>query len=99
MSERKTLEEQIIRLEQKQNDWFEPLQEWINEAASAAKIARDNDLFAKKALLTKIYGSNLILQNKKALGRAQNIWAARRAAPKCFLVERAMGLEPTLSPM
>jgi hypothetical protein len=61
MSRIKTLEEQNIRFEQKQNDWLEPFKDWINEAANAAKIARDNDLFAKKVLVKKIFGSNLIL--------------------------------------
>ncbi len=53
ISQKKTLEEQIIRFEQKQNDWFEPFRNWINEAAKAAKIARDNDLFTKKVLAQK----------------------------------------------
>ena len=86
MSAKKTFEEQIVRLEQKQNDWLEPFREWINEAANAAKIARDNDLFAKKELALKIYGLNLVLENKKALGRAQNIWSRLRRDPKCFSV-------------
>jgi DNA invertase Pin-like site-specific DNA recombinase len=88
MSQIKTLEEQNIRFEQKQNDWLEPFREWINEAANAAKIARDNDLFAKKVLASKIYGSNLVLENKKARGEAQNQWAALCAAPRSLTVVR-----------
>ena len=101
MGQKKTLEEQIIRFEQKQNDWLEPMREWINEAAKAAKIARDNDLFAKKVLASKIFGSNLVLENKKARGSAQNQWAAQSAAhnnvnkiPKSQLLAPLIGIEP-----
>jgi len=93
MSQIKTLEEQIIRFEQKQNDWLGPMREWINEAANAAKIARNNDLFAKKELLLKIYGSDLYLENKKAKGEARFPFAALAASPfaasaanQCFSV-------------
>ena len=94
MSEIKTLEEQNIRFEQKQNDWLEPFEEWVNEAANAAKIARDNDLFAKKVLALKIFGSNLVLENKKARGEAQNQWAALCAAPQSLTVVPGTGVEP-----
>ena len=97
MSRIKTLEEQNIRFEQKQNDWLEPFKDWINEAANAAKIARDNDLFAKKVLVSKIFGSNLILENKKARGEAQNQWAALCAAPRSLTVVGCLGVEPSTS--
>ena len=94
MSQIKTLEEQNIRFEQKQNDWLEPMREWINEVANAAKIARDKDLFAKKVLALKIFSSNLVLENKKTRGSAQNQWAALCAAPQSLTVVRMRGLEP-----
>ncbi len=94
MSEIKTLEEQNIRFEQKQNDWLEPFKNWINEAANAAKIARDNDFFSKKVLAAKIFGSNLVLENKKARGSAQNQWAALCAAPRSLTVVGEKGVEP-----
>ncbi len=99
MSEIKTLEEQNIRFEQKQNDWLEPFKNWINEAANAAKIARDTNLFNKKVLALKIFGSNLVLENKKARGSAQNQWAALCAAPRNLTVVRAHGFEPWASSM
>ena len=95
LSKIKTLEEQTIRFEQKQNDWLEPFQSWIKEAANTTKIAKSDNLFTKKELLLKIFGSNLILVNKKAHGEAQNAWAAIRAARRCFVVEPRVGIEPT----
>ena len=86
MSEIKTLEEQNIRFEQKQNDWLEPFEKWINEAANAAKIARDTNLFDKKVLALKIFGSNLVIENKKARGSAQNQWAVLSPNPRSLTV-------------
>ena len=80
MSEKKTLEEQIIRFEQKQNDWLEPFRNWINKALNAPKIARNKNLFEKKVLAEEIFGSNLRLAARKASGRPQNQWAALCAA-------------------
>src|SRR3989338_2464999 len=91
MSEKKTLEEKIITLEQKQNDWLEPFREWINTAQNAPKIARDEALFPKKVLAKEIFGSNLQLAEKVARvgvpkskknpkNPPKNQGAARRAA-------------------
>ena len=91
IGKKKTLEERIIALEQKQNNWLEPFREWINKAQNAPKIARNEALFEKKALAKEIFGSNLLLVNKKARvsipensknpeNSPQNQWAALRAA-------------------
>ena len=61
---KKSLEEKISSLLQKQNGWFEPMQEWINDAQNLNGIARDNDLFAKKVVAKEIFGSNLLLGEK-----------------------------------
>jgi hypothetical protein len=39
MSEKKSLEEQIVRLEQNRNSWFEPLINWIQDAQTLNAIA------------------------------------------------------------
>lgn len=80
MSQKKTLEEQIIKFEQKQNDWLELFEEWINKAQNVPKIARDKNLFEKKVLAEEIFGSNLRLAARKASGKPQNQWAALCAA-------------------
>ena len=48
LSEKKSLEEKISRIEQKQNDWLEPMENWINYAQNIGKIARDSNLLEKK---------------------------------------------------
>ena len=78
--EKKSLEEKIIRIEQKQNGWLEPMAEWIKVASSLEKTARDNDLFAKKVIAKEIFGSNLRLASRAVRGEPQNQWAALGAA-------------------
>ncbi|PIS16378.1 MAG: hypothetical protein COT61_04255, partial [Candidatus Portnoybacteria bacterium CG09_land_8_20_14_0_10_44_13] len=57
LSEKKSLEEQMARIEQKQTGWLEPMAEWIKETENLPKIAQENDLFAKKVIAKEIFGS------------------------------------------
>ena len=66
MSEKKSLEEQTSKLTLANTSWLEPMKQWIQEASGLCKVAQGQDLFAKKTKLRKIFGSNLILSNKKA---------------------------------
>jgi predicted phage tail protein len=108
-SEKKSLEEQITKLEQKQNDWVEPMENWINYAQTLEKIASDSNLFSKKVAAKEVFGSNLLLASREARLRApsgidsepQNQWAALRAAhemasekPKSMVLMTASGFEP-----
>ncbi len=67
MSDKKSLEEKIFKLEHDQNRWLEPMQEWIKEAQNMDKIVCENDLLAKKVMAKKIFGSNLLLSDKKVV--------------------------------
>ena len=78
---KKKLEEQILKFQQTQNAWLEPMKQWIAEAANAANIARGEDLSEKRVLAQKIFGSNLKLTDKIVCSEALNPWAALRAAP------------------
>jgi hypothetical protein len=88
LSEKKSLEEQMARIEQKRTGWLEPMQEWIKEAENLPQIAREGNLFAKKVAAKEIFCSNLRLGGREAricapsaeeLSR-QNAWAALCAA-------------------
>ena len=72
LSEKKSLEEQSTRLEQKRTGWLEPMAEWIKEASSLPKIAQESNLFVKKVAAEKLFGSNLVLANREARLRARN---------------------------
>src|SRR3990167_2437293 len=73
LSEKKSLEEEIYNLSHKQNDWLEPMKEWIKDAQSLDKIASDDDLFAKKVKAKEIFGSNLSLGEKSVRASAPKI--------------------------
>ena len=66
MSQKKGFEEKFSKLTLGQNLWLEPMKKWIETAVSIYKIASSDNLEAKKSLCLEIFGSNLILKNKKA---------------------------------
>src|SRR3989344_1103053 len=101
MSERKTAEEQITRLERDAAVWLQPMREWINDASLLEEIQKNDDLPSKKSSLQKIFGSNLTLQAREARGIPRNQWFSLATAkensgksdPSTLLV-RAEGIEP-----
>ena len=103
--EKKSLDEKMTRIEQKQNDWLEPFQNWIKVASTLVKIARDNDLLQKKVAAKEIFGSNLRLASRAVRGEPVFPFsAALRAAesvgkiPESLILVGNIGLEPiTLS--
>ena len=76
MSDKRTIEEQIARLERDGGAWLEPMREWVNEAENIGQIQNTPSLPAKKSALQKIFGSNLILLNQKVSGTAHPLYAA-----------------------
>ena len=112
MSEKKSLEEKIIYQEQKQTGWIEPMKEWIKEAENLPKIAREDNLLAKKVMAKEIFGSNLRLTGgqvvwgeiKNGDTSPKNQWAALLAAhgkigkiSTCMLLVGPGGIEPPTS--
>ncbi len=102
MSEKKSAEEQIAKLEKGSGVWLEPMREWIKDASLLNKIAKIDDLPSKKSSLQKIFGSNLTLRNKKVKEIPSKQWATLCAARKnfskkggSFMVAPRVGLEPT----
>jgi len=73
LSQKKSLEEEIYDLSHKQNNWLEPMKEWIKDAQNLSGIARDTDLFAKKVKAKEIFGSNLLLGEKTVRACAPKI--------------------------
>ena len=74
---KKSLEEKISSLLQKQNDWLEPMLAWLKVAQNIGGIARDTDLFANKVCAKEIFGSNLLLGEK-------TVRTAEGGAPNSF---------------
>src|SRR3989344_4653929 len=80
MSDKKSVEEKIQRLLRRPSAWIEPTREWIKDALILDEIAKTNDLPSKKISLQKIFGSNLTLKNREAVGNGLNPWAELRSA-------------------
>jgi site-specific DNA recombinase len=80
VSKKQSLEEQIARLVQKQNAWFEPYQEWLKDAQTLAEVISSPSLALQKTFAQKIFGSNLFLKNKEIEFTPKMHWAALKAA-------------------
>jgi len=103
--EKKSLEEKITRIEQKQNDWLEPMTKWLNYAQNLVKIAKNDSLLEKKAAAKEIFGSNLRLASREAAGNPIFPYAAAQSAAatagqkdESLILERETGFEPVTSP-
>ncbi len=66
--EKKSLEENMARIEQKQHAWLEPFQSWVKVASTLVGIARDGTLLEKKGAAKEIFGSNLRLRAREIHG-------------------------------
>ena len=94
MSQRKTLEEQKAACQTGQNGWLEPLQKWILTAKNAGEIALSQALPEKRLLALEIFGSNLVLDSKKARGYCVKPWSLIPENRSLVEVVGWQGLEP-----
>ena len=101
--EKKSLDEKMVRIEQKQNDWLEPMKEWIKVASNLVKIARGSNLLEKKVATKEIFGSNLRLAAREARGNPILPYeAAQRTAElvgkksESLILVPSAGVEPAL---
>src|SRR5437870_2894902 len=70
-----TLEEQGSALVAGRSDWLEPFQKWIVTARNAGEIAVSSSLHEKRVLAQQVFGSNLVLDRKKARGSCVKPWS------------------------
>lgn len=99
MSEKKTLEEQCSSLFNGRAHWLEPFQRWVLTAKNAGEIAVSGSLTEKRGLALKIFGSNLVLDCKKARGSCVKPWSHLIENALGGGVVRAQGLEPWTIPV
>ena len=99
--EKKSLDEKMARIEQKQNDWLEPMKEWIKVATTLVKIARNSNLLEKKVAAKEIFGSNLRLASRAVRGEPVFPFSAALRAAKSvgkisesLILVRPPGFEP-----
>jgi hypothetical protein len=94
MSQKKSLEEQISALLKGQVDWLEPFQSWIISARNAGEIAVSGSLQEKRVLAQQVFGSNLVLDCKKARGSCVKPWSALVENSSTGGMVRDTGFEP-----
>ena len=94
MSHRKSLQEQSSALSKGQADWLEPFQKWILTAKNTGEIAISGSLHEKRDLALKIFGSNLVLDCKKARGYCVEPWSLLTEKHLSGGMVRIAGLEP-----
>ena len=94
MSRRKTLEEEADAHAANPANWLEPFQNWVLAAKNAGEIAFSGSLPEKKGLALKIFGSNLVLDCKKARGSALKPWSFIPENRKTGGMVGWLGLEP-----
>ncbi len=88
LGQKKRLEEEIEQAAVGVLMWVEPMKAWLNRAVSICKIAKSDDLAAKKSLCLEIFGSNLQMRQKEVVinddqflnSPQKNRWSALRAA-------------------
>ena len=104
MSERRTIEEQIVRLERAPAAWVEPVRNWIQDASRLGEMAKSEDIPSKKSPLQKVFGLNLSIHAREARGNPIPPYAALRAArisasekPLSLILEPTTGIEPVTS--
>ncbi len=94
MSQKKSLEEQSAALSAGRANWLEPFQNWIITARNAGEIAVKGSPQEKKVLAQKVFGSNLVLDCKKARGSCVKPWSLLVETSQTGGVVRIAGLEP-----
>ncbi len=103
MSERKSAEEQIARLEHDATLWLQPLRDFINDAQTLGETIQNGDLPSKKLSLQKIFGSNLSLKNRILVSTPTPPYASLREARLNFsenssvlCIAEGEGFEPSI---
>ena len=94
MSRKKSLQEQGTALLTNRNGWLEPFQNWILTARNAGEIAVSGSPQEKKALAQKVFGSNLVLDCKKARGYCLKPWSDLLESNQTGGMVGWRGLEP-----
>ena len=98
MSQKKSLEEQSKALLKGRADWLEPFQNWIITARNAGEIAVKGSLQEKRVLAQQVFGSNLVLDCKKARGSCVKPWSLLVEKSSSGGMERVKGIEPSSPP-
>ena len=88
------LEEQSTALLKGRADWLEPFQSWILTARNAGETVINGSLQQKRVLAQQVFGSNLVLDCKKARGSCVKPWSLLVENSSSGGMEPMAGIEP-----
>jgi hypothetical protein len=71
LSGKKILQERLERIERNINYWIESFRNWLKIISFICKIAKTNDLLAKKALALEIFELNLAWRDKTLITKSE----------------------------
>ena len=94
MNRKKSFEEQKMAIVTGRADWLEPFQKWLIATRYAGEIAVNGSPQEKKVLALKVFGSNLVLDCKKARGSCVKPWSLLVENTSTGGVVPGTGLEP-----
>jgi hypothetical protein len=75
LAKKKQLQESVKKNENGQMPWIEPFTEWIKTAKTVGEITSNGSPQEKKIVASKVFGSNLFLDSKKARGSCVKPWS------------------------
>lgn len=96
MNQKKTIGEQKSAHAVARANWLEPFQNGILTAKNEGEIAVSGSLQEKMCLALKIFGSNLVLDCKKARGSSVKPWSFIHENGQTGGMVPSVGIEPTL---
>jgi site-specific DNA recombinase len=94
LAKKKLLQESIKKNENGETPWIEPFTGWIKTLKTVGEIALQGSPQEKKIIASKIFGSNLFLDCKKARGSCVKPWSLLVETPLSGGVVHPEGLEP-----
>ncbi len=98
LSKKKQIEEVMKKNENGQIAWIEPFRKWVNTARTVDETVKHGSSVEKKGVASKVFGSNLFLDNKKARGCSIKPWSFLAENPSYLKLERVKGIEPSSQP-
>jgi hypothetical protein len=75
-------------------DWLEPFENWVLTARNAGEVALKGTPQEKRVLAQKVFGSNLVLDCKKARGSCVKPWSLLVENSSSGGMVRGAGFEP-----
>ena len=97
LGKKKLLEEQIEQTTLGVSAWVEPMKQWIETVVSICKIAKGDDLNAKKSLCLEIFGSNLQIRQKEVVINDDQFLNSHVPRARNFTVDNQLPPEDSLA--